>query len=225
MRITAICLVAFPSGYAHLACSGNGGSELPDAGQDAIKTDGADAGGDEGPPDAGGDPGGPDGADGADAADGADGAADGGDEPALPPDPTPLSITFSGAIDETIEFTLPSCIIYPRPADVNFRHFWRHPDHNAVLIVEVLTVFEGVGEYDQSMGRVLVKLQSEAGSPYDFFFQTDTGLGDSVSVSVEHADPEGALWGSFTFSGLHGDGNAVTASPLPVPLWCPEVGQ
>jgi hypothetical protein len=92
-----------------------------------------------------------------------------------------------------------------------------------VLIAEVLTVYDGPGTYDQSMGRVQAKLQSEAGSPYNFFYVTDTTQGDTFTLVVENADIRHGVWGEFTFSSMHNGSDSITVTPQPVPLWCPDL--
>ena len=155
---------------------------------------------------------------------GGDDASAGDDGPMIPPDPTPFTLTVAGATDASIEFDQSTCEIYPRPSWVNFRHFWRGTSHNAVLIVEVLGVYAGPGTYDQSMGMVRAKLQTEAGSPYDFFFQTDANQGDTFTLVVENADTRHGVWGEFTFSSMHdASGGSITVTPQPVPLWCPDL--
>jgi hypothetical protein len=156
--------------------------------------------------------------------DGGDDAGKGDDGPVIPPDPTPFTLTVTGATDASIEFDQSTCEIYPRPSWINFRHFWRGTSHNAVLIVEVLGVYAGPGTYDQSMGMVRAKLQTEAGSPYDFFFQTDAAQEDTLTVVVENADTRHGVWGEFSFSSMHdASGGSITVSPQPVPLWCPDL--
>ncbi len=144
------------------------------------------------------------------------------DSSAMPPDPSPFTVTFSGAINESIVFSTPTCEVYPDPSNVNYRHFWRDPSHNAVLILEILGAYEGPGTYDETMNTVRVKLQAEAplGSPYDFYYGSDSAQGDTVSVTITYAEPAGVTWGEFTFSSISGDGGSVTASPQPIPLWC-----
>ena len=155
---------------------------------------------------------------------GGDDASAGDDGPAVPPDPTPFTLTVAGATDASIVFDRPTCEIYPRPTWINFRHFWRGTDHNAVLIVEVLGVYAGPGTYDPGMGTVRAKLQSEAGSPYNFFFQTDTAQGDTLTLVVENADTRHGVWGEFSFSSMHDvNGGSITITPQPVPLWCPDL--
>jgi len=142
----------------------------------------------------------------------------------MPSDPSPFTITFSGSTNEAIVFNYPTCEQYPDPSFVNFRNFWRG-DHNGVLIVEVLGTFAGPGTYDESMGMVRAKLQAESpqGSPYDFFYQTDSTQGDTVSITVEYIDADVA-WGTFTIGGMSdGQGGSVTASPAEIPIWCPDV--
>jgi hypothetical protein len=159
-----------------------------------------------------------------DAGVGGDDASAGDDGPVIPPDPTPFTLTVSGATDASIVFDQSTCEIYPRPSWINFRHFWRGTGHNAVLIAEVLGVYSGPGTYDQSMGMVRAKLQSEAGSPYNFFFQTDAAQGDTLTLVVENADIRHGVWGEFTFSSMHdASGGSITIAPQPVPLWCPDL--
>ena len=219
MRLfSSLIVVLFLLGLA--GCSDNGGGE-PDAngGEDAWDASQGDDGlaGD----DAGGDDAG---SGGDDAGAGGDDAGAGDDGPAIPPDPTPFTLTVAGATDASIVFNQSTCLIYPRPSWVNFRHFWRGTDHNAVLIVEVLGVYAGPGTYDESMGMVRAKLQSEAGSPYDFFFQTDAGQGDTLTLVVENADTRHGVWGEATFSSMHdATGGSITVTPQPVPLWCPDL--
>jgi hypothetical protein len=198
-------------------CSDNGnGSPDVNGEPDAAGDDAFDASqGDDGE-DTGDDGGGDDG--------GGDDASAGDDGPAIPPDPTPFTLTVTGATDASIVFNQSTCEIYPRPSWINFRHFWRGTDHNAVLIVEVLGVYAGPGTYDQSMGMVRAKLQSEAGSPYNFFFQTDSAQGDTLTLVVENADIRHGVWGEFSFSSMHDvSGGSITITPQPVPLWCPDL--
>ncbi len=202
-------------------CSGDGGGE-PDAngGEDALDASPGDDGaaGDDG----GGS--GDEGGGGDDAGSGGDDAGAGDDGPVIPPDPTPFTLTVTGATDASIEFDQSTCEIYPKPYWTNFRHFWRGTSHNAVLIVEVLGAYSGPGTYDQSMGTVRAKLQSEAGSPYNFFFQTDAAQGDTLTLVVENADTRHGVWGEFTFSSMHdASGGSITATPQPVLLWCPDL--
>jgi hypothetical protein len=190
----------------------NGGEDAWDASQGDDGVAGDDGGGDDASN--GGD----------DAGIGADDAGAGDDGPVMPPDPTPFTLTVTGATDATIVFNQSTCLIYPRPAWINFRHFWRGMDHNAVLIVEVMEVYSGPGTYDESMGRVQAKLQSEAGSQYDFFFQTYASQGDTLTINVENADVVHGVWGDFTFSSMHDtSGGVITITPQPVPLWCPDL--
>jgi len=219
MRLfSSLIVVLFLLGLG--GCSDNGGGD-PDAngGEDAWDASQGDDGmaGDDG----GGDDAG---SGGDDAGAGGDDAGAGDDGPAIPPDPTPFTLTVAGATDASIVFNQSTCSIYPRPSWVNFRHFWRGTDHNAVLIVEVLGAYTGPGTYDESMGMVRAKLQSEAGSPYDFFFQTDANQGDTLNLVVENADTRHGVWGEVTFSSMHdGTGGSITITPQPVPLWCPDL--
>jgi hypothetical protein len=163
-----------------------------------------------------------DGADDDDSAADDDDAVDDDDSgPEMPPDPTPMTITFAGGVAEPIVFDLPTCTHY---SDSEFNAFWRGADHNAVLMVQMLGGgYAGPGDYEVNGMAIRMKLQSEAGAPYDFFYQVETSLGDAGSVTIDHVG-DGA-WGSFSFTGMHSpaDGQTITASPMPVPIWCPEV--
>jgi len=142
----------------------------------------------------------------------------------MPPVPAPFTLTLSGGENESIVFDAAECVLYPSPSDINFRTTWRGPDHNAVLIAEVMGAFAGAGSYAIDGAQTRVKLQSEAGSPYSFFYQVDAAQGDSGTVEVIHVDGEaGVAWGEYTFSGMHGGNGALTVSPLPIPIWCDDV--
>jgi hypothetical protein len=218
--LTFLSVVFLLFAFSGCSDSGNGSpdvdGEFDAAGDDA---------GDPGPGDDGQDIGDDGGAGGDDASTGGDDAGAAGDDgPVIPPDPTPFTLTVTGATEASIEFNQSTCEIYPRPYWTNFRHFWRGSGHNAVLIVEVLGAYSGPGTYDQSMGTVRAKLQSEAGSPYNFFFQTDAVQGDTLTLVVENADTRHGVWGEFTFSSMHdATGGSISITPQPVELWCPDL--
>ena len=138
--------------------------------------------------------------------------------PDMPPDPRPLTVTVSGATSLDLVFDTPSCTWYD--GIPNFRAFWRGSDHAYVLIAEIISVYDGPGTYDPSMGRVGVKLQEEAHGT-GAFFQAEPESGDEIAVTVEYAGATQAF-GSFDVSGLHGDG-AITLSPSTLPIWCPSM--
>ncbi len=163
-----------------------------------------------------------------DSAEGDDDTTGGGDDDddstSMPPDPTPLTLTLGGGESDAIVFDAAECVLYPNPSNINFRTTWRGAGHNAVLIAEIMGAFTGAGLYDVDGAQVRVKLQSEAGSPYNFYYQVDTGQGDTGSVDVAFLDAEAGLaWGEFTFSGMHGTNGTLTASPMPIPIWCDDV--
>jgi|ETNmetMinimDraft_26_1059896.scaffolds.fasta_scaffold20596_2 hypothetical protein len=84
--------------------------------------------------------------------------------------------------------------------------------------------FASAGSYTIDGAQTRVKLQSEAGSPYNFFYQVDVAQGDSGTLDVTHIDGEaGVAWGEVTFSGMHGGNGALTVSPLPILIWCNDV--
>jgi hypothetical protein len=151
-------------------------------------------------------------------------AGDDDDSTSMPADPSPFTLTLSGGENESIPFDASECVLYPSPSDINFRTTWRGTSHNAVLIAEVMGTFAGAGSYTIDGAQTRVKLQSEAGSPYNFFYQVDVSQEDSGTMDVVHVDGEaGVAWGEFTFSGMHGGNGALTVSPLPIPLWCDDV--
>ena len=151
---------------------------------------------------------------------------DAGDDDAsqFPADPSPFTLTISGTDSASILFSAGSCQIYPPPSNVNFMQFWRDPSHNAVLVAEIRGPYTGAGTYDETMSTTRVKLLTEAGSTYNFAYQSDPNMGDTTQIDIAYSDPEDVVWGEFTFSGLSGgDGAAITGTPQPLPIWCPEV--
>ena len=145
--------------------------------------------------------------------------------PQLPADPRPLTVETTGGWAQTIVFDTPSCLHYPEAAPVTFRQFWRGSDHNAVLIIEVLSTFAGAGDYNTTDHNLRVRLQSEAGSAYNMSLSADTSQGDSATLTVEHIST--IAWGEATVTGLHGtaDGADVGAVGIssPLPAYCPIV--
>lgn len=140
----------------------------------------------------------------------------------MPTDPRPLSIAFTGALSETIEFDSPTCSVYPNPANVNFRTFWRGTGHNAVLIAEVLSDFAGAGTYETGTHNLRVKLQTEAGTVYSFDpFQVDLAQGDAATLTLDHVGE--VAYGSFDFTSMHGAAGALSAAPAAIPIWCEAV--
>jgi len=142
----------------------------------------------------------------------------------MPPDPSPITLQFSGAFGDTLTFESCECEQYPNPTYINFRTVWRSASHNAVLIAEVLGgAFAGPGTYDQSIASARIKLQNEAGSPYvNMYYAADATAGDTLSITVDHID-EDVAWGEYTFSALRDGGQTTSATPMPVPFWCDDV--
>ena len=163
-----------------------------------------------------------------DGADDDDAVDDDDSGPELPPYPGPLSITFGGAIGETIVFDEPSCT---HLSETEFGAFWRGAsdgqgghEHNAVLMVQMLGGgYLGPDTYEVNGMAVRLKLQSEAGAPYDFFYQVTPADGDTGSVTVDYVGD--VAWGEFTFSGMTSpsDGATIDATPQPIPIWCDTV--
>jgi len=140
--------------------------------------------------------------------------------PEFPDDPSPFTISVTGAMQEQLVFDSPTC--YQRLGSTQLRVFWRNGQgqHVFFLLAELMSGFEGPGTYDATNTSPDGKLQEEAGG-YGRYFYTDPAQGDEVSITVVGAE-EDRLWGSFTISGMHDPhGAAIQLSPMPVPIWCP----
>jgi hypothetical protein len=153
-----------------------------------------------------------------------DTAGDDDTGPEMPPDPTPITLNFSGDFGDSLVFDHGECERYPNPTYINFRSTWRSSSHNAVLITEILSgAFDGPGTYTEAISSARIKLQNEAGEPYyNMYYATESASGDTLSITVEHID-EDRGWGEFTFSGLRGSEGTTSAAPMPVPIWCDDV--
>lgn len=157
-----------------------------------------------------------DGADGADGADGTDTAPDTGG--GFPADPSPLTLTVSGALSQTLVFDQPTC---SNPTgSSNLRVFWRGSGHVFVLKVELLGTFTGVGSYTSSAHGARASLQEEAGGSGYYFV---AGPSDTIEMDIAGYDREALqAWGSFSVSGMADtSGGTITLSPQPIPIWCP----
>ena len=147
--------------------------------------------------------------------------SDSGDTAAqgLPDNPSPFTLTFSGALDADLVFDAPTCS-HPYGSS-NLRIFWRNEAdaHYYLLNADLLGTFEGPGTYDAKTHGAKVKLQEEAGGSYGYFA---TGDGDLVEITIEGFDEKAEqIWGSFSFSQMQSSaGDAVAATPMPVPIWC-----
>jgi hypothetical protein len=202
------------------ACSGDdeksgGDSAAPadsGAGGDSAAT--ADSG-DSGAADSGGAEGGSDG--------GADGGEGGSSD--FPADPTPFTLSYSGADSGSLVFDEVQCT-WP-PGSSNLRVGWRNAsdEHVFVLLIDLLGVFDGVGSYssDES-SNVRARLQEEAGGS-GANFVVDSAQGDLVSITVEGADQEaGQVWGSFDVATMHDlSGGMISLDPGTFPIWCPSI--
>ena len=155
-----------------------------------------------------------------------DSAAGDDDTVQMPPDPTPITLQFTGAFGDSLTFDSCECERYPNPDYTNFRTTWRDLSgaHNALLITEILgQSFAGPGSYDQNTHMARIKLQNEAGSPYyNMYYSADATAGDTFEITVDHID-ENVSWGRYTFSGLRDGSNVTSASPMPVDFWCDDV--
>jgi hypothetical protein len=144
--------------------------------------------------------------------------------PQLPKSPAPFTVDVSGGWTGSVTFDRPTCVNYPQGSLVNFRQFWRG-NHNGLLIIEVLSNFEGAGAYNTTDHNLRIALQSEAGSEYTLALRVDTTAGDSATLQVDHISD--VAWGEATLTGMHGsaDGAEVGAVALtgPLPVYCPVV--
>jgi len=157
-----------------------------------------------------------------------DGSADDGSDGVLtpadmPPNPGPFTVSFSDGT--SLEFDLPSCSHYR--GSTNFRMFWRNEDrsHVYVMIIEAMSVFDGVGSYSSNDGTVRVKLQQEAGGTSgDSAYKSDGSDGSEVLVRVDYLD-EDIAWGEATITTMHDTTQdvPVDVTPTTFPIWCSDL--
>lgn len=168
----------------------------------------------------GGAEGGGEGGEGGEGAEGGEGG-EGGAETGLPDDPSPFTLSVTGAMTDDLVFDDPSCTW---TEGANFRMFWRNKadEHVFVLGADVLGVFASPGTYTPDMGTVRVILQEEAGGTMRYF-ASDTSQGDIVSITVDAVSEDEGAWGEFTFSALHNEAQEITATPQPLPIWCASI--
>jgi hypothetical protein len=210
MRALTLCL------SLALACSGG---DTTDSG---TSDDGGESGGDEG-----GESGGESGGEGEE---GGDGGGDTGplSPDDIPEDPSPFTLSVSGAYNGDLLFDSPSCT-WPYGSS-NFRVFWRNSSgaHVFVLVAELLGTFEGPGTYNETDHSARVRLQEEAGGSASYY-AVDSAQGDRASITVDFAEyddlkDEGIAWGEFTVEGMHdSSGGLIEVSPTTVQIWCPTV--
>jgi hypothetical protein len=148
------------------------------------------------------------------------------DQDTFPADPRPFTLTISGAMAETLAFDEPSCTqpLYSQ----DLRVFWRNAArvHTFVLVAELLGTWGGLGTYAADGVSNRIRLQEEAGG-MGRYYAVDLAQGDGGSIEVVGTDAPDEetrrAWGSFEFSGMHGSDGAITATPMPVPIWCADV--
>ncbi len=139
-----------------------------------------------------------------------------------PADIESITLTFTGALEQTLTFDMPDCT---HTTSTHFRSFWRDSTgtHTFVIIAEVLGGLEGAGQYDHNTTGARIKLQEEAGGG-GAFFQTDTTAGDTLNITLDHLDAEaGEAWGDYEFSAIQGDLGRASGTPLPIPIRCPSL--
>ena len=136
-----------------------------------------------------------------------------------PADPSPFTITISGAESETLIFDKPSCS--SPTGSPNMRMFWRNRSgsHVFVLLAEVLGDFDGVGTYTAPEQRVNIKLQEEAGGQGRYFASNDS----SNSVITYDISDDNFISGEASVNALYNGDLEVTLSPSSFPLWCDDI--
>jgi hypothetical protein len=159
---------------------------------------------------------------------GADGGADEGAGEELSPEdmpanPGPFTVNFSDG--NSLEFDLPSCSHYRGSS--NFRMFWRNEarTHVYVMIIEAMSLFDGVGSYSSNDGTVRVKLQQEAGgSSGASAYKADGADGGEVIATVDYLD-EDIAWGEVSITSMHDTTQdvPVTVTPTTFPIWCSDL--
>ncbi|MEE2749941.1 MAG: hypothetical protein VX519_00810 [Myxococcota bacterium] len=149
-------------------------------------------------------------------------APDSGSEDTGPADIESITLTFTGALEQTLTFDQPACT---HTASTHFRSFWRDStdSHTFVIIAEVLGGLEGAGQYDHNTPGARIKLQEESGGG-GAFFQTDTTASDTLNITLGHLDAAaGEAWGTYEFSAIQGESGGTSVTPLPIPIRCPSL--
>lgn len=134
----------------------------------------------------------------------------------LPADPSPFTLTLSGAWPTTLVFDQPSCS--SPVGSSNLRVFWRGSNHVVVLVLNILGTYQGAGDYTEAEHGLRVQLQEEAGGS-GYYFASEPG--DAINASVLF-DDDNVAWGEYSFSTLHSDSGDITISPTTIPIWCSE---
>jgi hypothetical protein len=141
----------------------------------------------------------------------------------MPANPSPFTVNFSDG--NSLEFDLPSCSHYRGSS--NFRMFWRNEarTHVYVMIIEAMSLFDGVGSYSSNDGTVRVKLQQEAGGTGGASaYKADGTDGGEVIVTVDYLD-EDIAWGEASITSIHDTTQdvPVTVTPTTFPIWCSDL--
>ena len=136
-----------------------------------------------------------------------------------PSDPSPFTISISGAATETLVFDDPTCA--SPTGSTNMRMFWRNKSdaHVFVLLAEILGDFNGAGTYTNPEFRANIKLQEEAGGQARYFASTDAS---QVEITYEIAD-ENFIYGSATALKLYNGEEELNVSPNSFPIWCDNI--
>jgi hypothetical protein len=136
----------------------------------------------------------------------------------LPPDPTPWSLSISGAESVSFSFTDGQC--WQMDGSGDFRQRWQDDVANWVLTIEVVDEYEGDGVYDQTEGALVTLFHNVAQGS---FYQTSAG-NHTVTVDMDLDDTEVAA-GDVTISGMTdvNTSGSVTLSPDTVPIWCDTI--
>lgn len=139
--------------------------------------------------------------------------------PVYPTDPSPFTITTSGAASETLIFDEPSCS--SPTGSPNMRMFWRNKSnaHVFVLLAEILGDFNGTGTYNNSEFRANIKLQEEAGGQARYFASSDNS---QVEIIYEFSE-ENFIAGSASVDVMYNGTEELTISPTSFPIWCDNI--
>jgi len=145
------------------------------------------------------------------------GGDDTGNITELPPDPTPWSLSISGAESVDFSFTDGQCWQFDGSGD--FRQRWQDNVANWVLTIEVIDEYEGDGVYDETEGARATLIHNVAQSSV---YQTAAGS-HAITVDMGLDDGEVAA-GTVTISGMTDTTlGSVTLTPDMVPIWCDTV--
>ena len=146
----------------------------------------------------------------------ADTSTDTPEDTGPPENPSPLTITVSGAYQQTLVFDEPDCS--SPVGSSNMRMFWRNQngEHVFVLVTEILGDFTGEGVYSSDDVRANIKLQEEAGGSGLYF---GTNANSTSIIEYDFYDEENNfISGNATVDTLSGNDGDITISPNTSPF-------